>query len=94
MVAEGLVDEVAGLIKRHGELSRTAAQALGYRELIGHFRGEATLDEAVAETVRRTRAFARRQRMWWRRDPMITWLGTAEEPLAVTAALLRDWGVP
>ena len=53
-----------------------------------------SLDEAVAEAVSRTRSFARRQRMWWRRDPRITWYGTAENPLAVIPALLGDWRSP
>lgn len=55
-------------------LSRTAAQALGYRELLAHLRGELSLDEAVDEAVTRTRKFARRQQRWFRRDPRIVWL--------------------
>ena len=47
--------------------------------------------EALALTVRRTRAFARRQRMWFRRDPRITWFGTGENPAALLPALLAGW---
>lgn len=94
MVDVGLVDEVRGLLARPGGLSRTAAQALGYREVIRHLAGGCTLDAAVDEAVRRTRAFARRQRMWFRRDPRVTWYGTAENPVAVLPALLGDWGHP
>ncbi|MGI8684454.1 MAG: tRNA (adenosine(37)-N6)-dimethylallyltransferase MiaA [Acidimicrobiales bacterium] len=94
MVDGGLVEEVRALVARPGGLSRTAAQALGYREMLRHLAGECTLDEAVAEAVRRTRAFARRQRMWFRRDPRVTWYGTAENPVAVLPALLGDWGNP
>ncbi|MGQ0520871.1 MAG: tRNA (adenosine(37)-N6)-dimethylallyltransferase MiaA [Actinomycetota bacterium] len=92
MVDAGLVDEVRGLAARPGGLSRTAAQALGYREVLRHLAGECSLEEAVDEAVRRTRAFARRQRMWFRRDPRITWYGTDEHPVAVLPALLGDWG--
>ena len=92
MVAAGLVEEVVGLAARPGGLSRTAAQALGYREVLGHLAGGCTLEQALADATRRTQAFARRQRMWFRRDPRITWYGTAEEPLAVLPALLGDWG--
>ena len=91
MVDAGLVDETAALAARPGGLSRTAAQALGYREVLRHLAGEWTLDEAVAEAVRRTRAFARRQRVWFRRDPRITWYGTADNSVAVLPALLGDW---
>ena len=89
MLGHGLVDEVRTLAARPEGLSRTARQALGYRELLRHVEGGTPLDDAVAEAVRRTRAFARRQRMWFRRDPRITWYGTDENPLAVLPAVLR-----
>ena len=91
MVDAGLVDEVRALSRRQGGISRTAAQALGYRELLAHQGGVCTLEEAVGQAVRRTRAFSRRQRMWFRRDPRITWYGSAANPFAVLPALLGDW---
>lgn len=92
MVGAGLVGEVAALAARPRGLSRTASQALGYREVLAHLRGECSLDEAVDEAVRRTRRFARRQRVWFRRDPRVTWYGCEENPVALTGALLGDWG--
>ena len=56
--------------------------------------GATSLDEAFATMVRRTRSFARRQRMWFRRDPRITWLGTAENPCSVLPVLLALWSAP
>jgi tRNA dimethylallyltransferase len=91
MLDAGLLDEVRALARN--PMSRTARQALGYRELLGHLAGDCTLDEAIETTVRRTIAFARRQRVWFRRDPRITWYGTDGNPLAVVPALLRDWSV-
>src|SRR5688500_9581824 len=91
MVEAGLVDEVRALLALPHELSRTARQALGYREVLAHVEQGVPLDEAVDEAVRRTRAFARRQRMWFRRDPRITWFGAADNPVAVLPALLRQW---
>ena len=94
MVEAGLVGEVATLASRPGGLSRTAAQALGYREILRHLAGECSLEQAVAEAVRRTRVFARRQRMWFRRDPRITWYGASGadgNSVAVLPALLGDW---
>ncbi|MDQ1439596.1 MAG: tRNA dimethylallyltransferase [Acidimicrobiaceae bacterium] len=87
MVEAGLPDEVRALASRPDGLSRTARQALGYKEFLDGMGAE----EAVAETVRRTKAFARRQRMWFRRDPRITWFGAAANPFAVLPALLGDW---
>jgi tRNA dimethylallyltransferase len=94
MLGAGLVAEVAALAARPRGLSRTARQALGYREVLGHLEGGVPLAAATAEAVRRTKAFARRQRVWWRRDPRITWYGAAENPLAVVPALLGDWSRP
>lgn len=77
---DGFVDEVAGLAARPGGLSRTAAGALGYRELLGQLRGEGDLDQAVDTAVNRTRRFAVRQERWFRRDPRIRWFdGTSDD---------------
>jgi tRNA dimethylallyltransferase len=92
MVADGLVDEVRRL--RAAGMSRTARQALGYREILSHLAGELTLEEAVDRADRRTRSFARRQRVWWRRDPRIAWYGTPDNPLAVIPRILGDWTEP
>ncbi|MEM9606167.1 MAG: tRNA (adenosine(37)-N6)-dimethylallyltransferase MiaA [Actinomycetota bacterium] len=83
-LAEGFVDEVRQLLP---VLGRTAGQALGYRELAAHVRGETSLDAAVDEAVRRTRRFARRQERWFRRDPRWRWLGYDESPAEVANTL-------
>ena len=86
---DGFVDEVRALADRPQGLSRTAAQALGYRELLAHVRGDMALDDAIDEAVRRTRRFARRQRSWFRRDPRIQWLEAGEDPFDVLPSLER-----
>ncbi len=89
MRAVGLLDEVSAL---QGRMSRTARQAIGYKELLDALEHDSDIDEAFAMTGRRTRSFARRQRMWFRRDPRITWLGAPENPYTVLPALLALWG--
>ncbi len=84
-LADGFLDEVRAL--EDVELSRTAAEALGYREFAAHLRGEMPFDEALATAVRRTCRFARRQERWLRRDPRIAWLQAPADP----AAVLRLW---
>jgi tRNA dimethylallyltransferase len=91
LLADGFLEEVRALAERPGGLSRTARQALGYRELLAHVEDGVTLDRAVDEAVRRTRAFARRQRAWFRRDPRITWLDAGGD---VLAQLLEVWDAP
>jgi tRNA dimethylallyltransferase len=90
-LAAGFVDEVRALASADAPLSRTAREALGYRELLAHLGGRCTLEEAVGETARRTRAFARRQRAWFRRDHRITWFDAGANPFAVLPALLGHW---
>lgn len=91
MLDAGLLDEVASLASHPGGLSRTARQALGYREVLQHIEAGIPLEEAFEEILRRTRSFARRQRVWWRRDPRVVWYGSPRNPLAVVPALLADW---
>jgi tRNA dimethylallyltransferase len=87
----GLVDEVRALRER-GALSRTASQAIGYREVLDHLDGNGpSLDAVLDAIVIRTRQFARRQRMWFRRDPRIVWFGAPENPCSVLPALLASW---
>jgi tRNA dimethylallyltransferase len=86
----GLVDEVQQLLGGRS-LSRTASQAIGYKEIIGALSDHGSLDEALDTAVRRTRSFARRQRMWFRRDPRITWLGATDNHCVVLPALLATW---
>jgi tRNA dimethylallyltransferase len=91
MLDAGLVAETAALAQRPAGLSPTARQALGYREVLDHLETGRPLAVVAGEAVGRTRAFARRQRMWWRRDRRIVWFGTAHNPLAVVPALLGEW---
>jgi tRNA dimethylallyltransferase len=65
MVDGGLVDEVRQLTSV-GELSRTARQAVGYREALSYLAGEYGHDEMVARITYRTRRFAKRQGTWFR----------------------------
>jgi tRNA dimethylallyltransferase len=85
----GFVEEVRRLAARPGGLSRTARQALGYRELLAHVEDGVDLDTAVDLAVRRTRQFARRQRAWFRRDPRIRWLDAGHDALDVLPGLLE-----
>jgi tRNA dimethylallyltransferase len=74
MLAEGLMAEVEALAARPAGLSRTAAQALGYKELLAHLDGQCSFEEAVDLAAARTRRFAVRQLRWFERDPRIRWV--------------------
>lgn len=70
----GLLDEVRALEARGLREGLTAGRALGYQQVLAHFAGECTEEEARAETARATKRFARRQESWFRRDDRIHWL--------------------
>ncbi len=66
MFANNLVLEVQTLLTKYTELGRTAAQAVGYHEVIQHLRGELSLPETIEKVKSRTRKFARHQETWFR----------------------------
>jgi len=74
MVEEGLVDEVRSLCARGLESSRTASQAIGYKEVIAALHGETTIAEAIDEIKLRTRRYAKRQLSWFRHDGRVRWI--------------------
>lgn len=92
-VADGFVDEVQRLLDRVPRWSRTAAQALGYREIADALRSSTSIDDALELTRRRTRRFAVRQERWFRRDPRIEWVDAETRPTAeqVASTLERVW---
>ena len=91
---DGFLAEVEALRSAPGGVSRTARQALGYRELFDHLDNGTPIDDAVTTAITRTNQFARRQLRWFRRDPRIRWIpsdGSVEEnALAVLLESLED----
>jgi tRNA dimethylallyltransferase len=97
MIEEGLVDEVRRLLDRGLEAFLTSSQAIGYVEMAEHLEGRMSLEEAVSRTIRRTKALARRQMAWFRRDPRIRWFdagaaGAAEHVDDIERFLAVDAG--
>jgi tRNA dimethylallyltransferase len=80
MLQEGLVEEVKHLLESCS-LSRSARQALGYKEIADHLEGKISLGEAVEEIKKRTRRYAKRQITWFRKIPGLQWMELSEEDL-------------
>lgn len=74
MLASGWVEETRQLLETYGELSPTAAEATGYRELIEHICGKMSLEDATEQIKIATRQLARRQMKWFRRFPGVKWI--------------------
>ena len=79
MRAQGLFEEVSGLLEHGLDSGCTAMQALGYKEVAQALRGEVARDEAIAFLKQRTRNYAKRQLSWLRRDTRVRWLDVREE---------------
>jgi tRNA dimethylallyltransferase len=88
MIDGGLVAEVESLAS--GPISRTARQALGYKELFDYLDGASTLDAAIDTIITRTRQFAVRQERWFRRDPRIRWIDIDNDPVAEALPVLES----
>jgi len=86
MFAAGLVEETRRLLERGLAGNRTALQAIGYRQVVEHLRGERGLAETLALVKRKTWQFARRQMTWCRHQLPMHWLDVPpDEPPEVTA---------
>jgi tRNA dimethylallyltransferase len=90
MFRSGLVDEVTRLLDAGVRLSRTAAHAVGYREIIDHLNGQMTLEQARESMVTRTRQLAVRQDRWFRRDPRIRWIDVNQDPVGESWSVVEE----
>ena len=80
MVAQGLLEEIQGLLAAGVPSGATSLQAIGYKEPIAALRGELSLEEAWETVKRESRRYAKRQLTWLRRNAAIRWI-VQEEPL-------------
>ena len=92
MFADGLVDEVRGLLAEDPPISPVATQGVGYREVIDHLTGQISVATAIERTQARTRQFAKRQATWFRGlDEVRSFpLGPDEPPEATVERLLAQ----
>jgi tRNA dimethylallyltransferase len=91
MFADGLVDEVRGLLERGLRDGVTASRALGYAQVIADFDSGGDGTAAREPTFVGTRRYVRRQRSWFRRDHRIGWLdGAAPDTVDQTLKAWRD----
>jgi len=86
MFSRGLVAETKALLAHGLEQNATAMQAIGYRQVVEHLRGECGLAETVELVKIKTRQYAKRQLTWFRRHATATWLEISPgETAAITA---------
>lgn len=78
MMAQGLVEEIQGLLAAGTPPTATSLQAIGYKEPMAALRGEMTMEEAVEKIKLESRRYAKRQLTWFRRNPDIHWIENRE----------------
>jgi len=74
MLAQGWLAEVQALMHQHGADAHALAVAHGYPELCGVVQGKRSLDKAKDIIAVKVRQYARRQRVWFQRNPSVYWL--------------------
>lgn len=72
MLENGLLEEARTVLQKKG--LKTAAQAIGYKELKRYFDGEESLAEAAEKIRQESRRYAKRQLTWFRKNTSVSWL--------------------
>jgi len=91
-MAQGLMEEVRGLLQQNYPTDLPAMTGLGYRQLMGCLTGQESLTEGVRLLKRDTRRYAKRQMTWFRKDLNIIWKSIDAQTTAdaVAADIIRD----
>lgn len=90
----GLVQEAEQLATQGLREGKTSSVAIGYAQALGQLDGELSEEEAIADTIRLTQRYARRQVSWFKRDDRIKWLDATDPNLVQNAmSLIRSDGI-
>jgi len=79
MFQRGLVQETRELLAHGLEQNQTALQAIGYRQVVEHLRGQRSLADTIALVKLRTRQYAKRQRTWFRHQASVEWIDVSPD---------------
>ncbi len=88
MMERGLEGEVRGLLAMGCRSEHTSMQAIGYKELVSHVRGECSLENAVHMIKQASRRYAKRQLSWFRADHRIEWYVLEEDDMMLSSSKL------
>jgi len=95
MIKNGLIDEAKRFFS--SDISETAVQAIGYKEIKPYLNGKITLEEAKDNLSRATRRYAKRQLTWFGRNPDINRIYrdalSDEEAFTAAGEKIDRWGL-
>lgn len=98
MINDGLLEETKALLDAGVfEKNSTAAQAIGYKELLGFCKGEKTLIDAVEDLKIATRRYAKRQMTWFNSHGNVHWITADESSIEelvndAEIIIISEWG--
>ena len=73
MIETGLLEEAKQVLNQNN-INSTAIQAIGYKEFIAYFKGEADIETVVENLKKQSRRYAKRQKTWFRKNEKINWI--------------------
>jgi tRNA dimethylallyltransferase len=73
MISNGLIEETKNLFKKYGDKDYKSLQAIGYKELFAHYRGEISYEEAIELIKKKSRNYAKRQYTWFNNQFDVKW---------------------
>lgn len=85
MLEAGLMEEVRRLLQTGTPADARPLQAIGYKEVLAHLRGELTLEAMTEQIKRNTRHLAKRQLTWFRREPDVHWVAYPQNSATIAA---------
>ena len=90
-IADGLIEEIRGLLDSGASAQSSAFSSIGYRQLMPYLQGEATLDEAMERIRVDTHRLVRHQQTWWRKNPNLMRIDmTAPDAEQLAAAAVAE----
>lgn len=88
-LAEGMVDEVRKMLADGVSETFLVKLGLEYKYLTWYLTGKMGYEQMREELSLAIKRFAKRQMIWFRRDPRIIWLNMAENPAAEAAGYIE-----
>jgi len=92
MLEAGWVDEVKNLLKSGVPENASAFSSIGYRQVVDYIKGKLSWDQMREQIIKATKEYARRQLIWFRKEPGAVWLDTTgKNPQEVALEVIKIW---
>lgn len=79
MMDEGLKEEIESLVHSEDDFYLQSMRGIGYKEWLGYYKKEATIEETIALIQKNSRNFAKRQYTWFKNQMDVKWYDISKE---------------